>query len=567
MISTYQKLGEQNAQLFRELKGRLKPKNTALALAISLLAQLLIIMSFRSRLPARDFSGKIIEEVHRYCTGSPTEYYRNEYHCIKDVADNWIINWQLWWLDIFIVLSLISAIALLTIGAYILINDLSREERNGTLNFIRLTPQSTQNIFLGKLLGVPILLYLAAAAIIPLHLWSGLKAQIPLQLILGFDLWLVFCGIFVFSAALLFGLVNSWMQGFQSWLGSGIVLSSMLVFTSKYITSDGWDLLDLFSPATILSYLVPEAFLQHISIFDESVANRLSDLHNWQWFYLPVGVSIVAVILFATFNYCLWTALIWQSLKRCFRNPNATLLSKRQSYIVTACFTALSMGFALQNFSENEAYQIPLIWNFLFFCGLVASLSSQRQELQDWARYRQEGVKKRKFYYLMQDLIWGEKSPAVVAIDFNLLIVAFLFVPAVLLVSREPLAQMEMLFGLLLNVSLILICATIAQLMLLMKARKRALWAAGTVGTVIILPLVVLAFLSVETYSMPVPFLFTAFSFLAVKETTATSIFVALLSQFSVLVLLNLRLRQQLLKAGESASKALLTYGIGNWET
>ncbi len=564
MISIYQKLGEQNAQLFRELKGRLKPKNTALALGISLLAQLLIIISFRNRLPGRDFSGKITETTHRYCTGSRPEYYYNEYHCIKDVADNWIVNWQFWWSDVFVVLSLISAIALLTVGAYMLINDLSREERNGTLNFIRLTPQSTQNIFLGKLLGVPILLYVAAAAIIPLHLWSGLSAQIPLQLILGFDVSLVFCGIFVFSAALLFGLVNSWMAGFQSWLGSGIVLGSMLLFSSKYISLDGWDLIDLFSPTTILSYLVPDAFREHIYIFDENAANRLADLHNWEWFYLPVGASVVAAILFAIFNYCLWTALIWQSLKRCFRNPNATLLSKRQSYIVTACFTALSMGFALQNFSEKGAYQIPLAWNFLFFCGLVASLSSQGQALQDWARYRREGVKKRKFYYLMQDLIWGEKSPAVVAIDFNLLIVAFLFVPAVLLVSREPSAQMEMLLGLLLNVSLILICATMAQLMLLMKARKPSLWAAGTVGTVIILPLVVLGFLSAETYSMPVPFLFTAISFVAVKEATATSIFVALLSQFSVLVLLNLRLRQKLLKAGEFPSKALLKEGIAN---
>jgi len=560
MISSYQKLGEKNAQLFRELKGRLKPKNTALALGISLLAQLLIIISFRNRLPGRDFSGKITETIHRYCTGSRAEYYYKEYDCIKDAAGNWTINWQLWWSDLFIVLSLISTIAILTVGAYMLINDLSREERNGTLNFIRLTPQSTQNIFLGKLLGVPILLYLAAAAIIPLHLWSGLSAQIPLQLILGFDLWLVFCGIFVFSAALLFGLVNSWMAGFQSWLGGGIVLGSMLVFTSKDITLNGFDLVNLFSPTTILSYLVPDAFLEHIYIFDYNVAHRLSSLHNWEWFYLPVGASVIGVILFAIFNYCLWTALIWQSLKRCFRNPNATLLSKHQSYIVTACFTALSMGFALQDFNtESESYGIPLVWNFLFFCGLVASLSSQRQSLQDWARYRREGVKKRKFYYLMQDLIWGEKSPAVVAIDFNLLIVAALFVPAVLLVSREPSAQMEMLFGLLLNVSLILICATIAQLMLLMKARKRALWAAGTVGTVIILPLVILGFLSAETYSMPVPFLFTAISFAAVKETTATSIFVALLSQFSLLVLLNLRLRQQLLKAGESASKPLLT--------
>ncbi|MDY6805450.1 MAG: hypothetical protein SXA11_16805 [Cyanobacteriota bacterium] len=555
MISIYRKLGEENAQLFRELKGRLNPRNVALALGISFVAQLLIIMSCRSELP---FSLQK-QTTNKYCTGSLLENYYNEYNCIKDITGNWIINWQVWWLQVFIILSLVSTIALLTVGAYMLIGDLSREERNGTLNFIRLSPQSTQNIFLGKLLGVPILLYLGAAAIIPLHLWSGLAAEIPLPLILSFDLLLVVCGVFIYSAALLFGLVNSWMGGFQSWLGSGIVLASTVVFSSKYITLDGWDIIDIFSPTTILPYLVPRALLKNIHIFDWTAANRLSELQNWEWFYLPIGASVVGVMLFAIFNYCVWTALIWRSLKRCFRDRNATLLSKRQSYIVTACFTALSMGFALQHFNGgSERYGIPLAWNFLLFCGLIASLSPQRQALQDWARYRREGGKKRKFHYLMRDLIWGEKSPAVVALDFNLLIVAALFVPAVLLVADRASQQMQMLLALLLNVGLILICATIAQLMLLMKVRKRALWAAGTVGTLIILPLLTLAFLSVQPYSMAMPFLFTALSFTAVKEATATSIFVAILSQFSVLVLLNLRLKQQLLKAGESASKALL---------
>lgn len=555
MISIYRKLGEKNAQLFRELKGRLNPKNVALALGISLVAQVLIIMSCRSQLPA----SLLKQTTSKYCTGSAPEYYHDQYNCIKDITGNWIINWQLWWLQVFIILSLVSTIALLTVGAYMLIGDLSREERNGTLNFIRLSPQSTQNIFLGKLLGVPILLYVGAAAIIPLHLWSGLTAGIPLPLILSFDLLLVVCGIFIYSAALLFGLVNSWMGGFQSWLGSGIVLGSTLIFSSKQITSDGFDLIDIFSPTTILPYLVPRALLKNIDIFDTTAAYRLSELRNWEWFYFPIGASVVGVILFAIFNYCLWTALIWRSLKRCFREGNATLLSKRQSYIVTACFTALSMGFALQNFNGGtEQYGVPLVWNFLLFCGIIASLSPQRQALQDWARYRREGGKKRKFHYLMRDLIWGEKSPAVVALDFNLLIVAALFVPAVLLVVDGPSQQMQMLLALLLNVSLILICATIAQLMLLMKGRKRALWAAGTVGTLIILPLLTLAFLSAQPHSIAMPFLFTALSFTAVRDATATSIFVAILSQFSALVLLNLRLKQQLLKAGESASKALL---------
>ncbi|RQH23304.1 hypothetical protein D5R40_27115 [Okeania hirsuta] len=46
-------------------------------------------------------------------------------------------------------------------GVYMLVADLAKEKRLGTLNFIRLSPQSIQKILLGKLLGVPILIYLA----------------------------------------------------------------------------------------------------------------------------------------------------------------------------------------------------------------------------------------------------------------------------------------------------------------------------------------------------------------------------------------------------------------------
>ncbi|NEP47074.1 MAG: ABC transporter permease, partial [Okeania sp. SIO2H7] len=87
MISIYQQLGEKNAQLFRELKGRLKPRNIALALGISFVAQLLILMSFRSRLPV----SRVSRAIDKYCTGSAPEHYYREYHCLKDSAGNLVI--------------------------------------------------------------------------------------------------------------------------------------------------------------------------------------------------------------------------------------------------------------------------------------------------------------------------------------------------------------------------------------------------------------------------------------------------------------------------------------------
>jgi len=69
----------------------------------------------------------------------------------------------------------------------------------------------------GKLLGVPILLYLVAGLAAPLHLWSGLAAEIPLSLILSFYGVLIASCLFFYSAALLFGLVGSWLGGFLGW--------------------------------------------------------------------------------------------------------------------------------------------------------------------------------------------------------------------------------------------------------------------------------------------------------------------------------------------------------------
>lgn len=148
VLKRLDRLGNWNPQLIRELKGRFKPRNLAIALTLSLVGQFLIAMT-----------------------------------CLISSVD---INWSLSWSDLFVRLSWFSTLALLGVGTYLLINDLAQEERRGTLNFLRLSPQSTQSILLGKLLGVPSLLYLGIILVVPLHLWSGLAAQIPLGLILSF---------------------------------------------------------------------------------------------------------------------------------------------------------------------------------------------------------------------------------------------------------------------------------------------------------------------------------------------------------------------------------------------
>lgn len=137
----------------------------------------------------------------RYGMALIYQEYSNQVCYAQNEAGSWVINWQLWWLDLFIILSIIGIFALLVIGTYLLIADTVREEERGTLNFIRLTPQSAGSVLLGKILGVPILVYTAIALLLPLHLVAGLQSHIPLTLILAFDLTVVAsCAFFLLSS-------------------------------------------------------------------------------------------------------------------------------------------------------------------------------------------------------------------------------------------------------------------------------------------------------------------------------------------------------------------------------
>src|SRR4028118_484094 len=108
-LNLLDRIGEINPQLFRELKGRLKVRNVTSAVTISLLGQLLLL-----------------------------RFGLQDYPAIQ---------------QIFSFISVIVMFALLVMGTYMLISDLAREERRGTLNFIRLSPQSARSIRGRKMAG------------------------------------------------------------------------------------------------------------------------------------------------------------------------------------------------------------------------------------------------------------------------------------------------------------------------------------------------------------------------------------------------------------------------------
>lgn len=565
------RIGNWNPQLLRELNGRLKARNVWIAVAISLLGQFFLFQFFQTQLPIlRNPEDYKYLGANQFCTGKPDYAGARIYKCVLDSLGNVIINWQQWWLSVFVFLSFVCVFALLVIGTYMLIADLTNEERKGSLNFIRLSPESTQRLLIGKMLGVPILVYLVAALAMPLHLWAGLSAEISLGEILAFYAVVVACCIFFFSSALLYGLVSNWLGGFQAWLGAGIVLgflwlnSTLAIYTPIYNPLAG---IRLFAPFDLIPHLTAS-----------SISYQNLELERLQWFHLPLGENIPILIAFAILNYALWTYWAWQGLQRCFRNPNATILSKSQSYLLTACFTALNVGFSLPGYTDSYLRNNSKDWLFqhiamlsffdlLLFLYLMAALFPHRQALQDWARYRRQKVSTRKSFWnssLLKDLIWAEKSPALVAIAINLIIAVIPLVGVVVFSGAEIDAKIAAFFSIGLAASIVIIYAAIAQLMLFMKAQNRIFWAIGTIGAALLLPPVILGVLSIQP-GTTAGFLwfFTAGAPIVVLSPpggyiSSMMLWLAILGQWSVFALLNFQLTRQLRVAGESATKALL---------
>ncbi len=554
-LNLLDKIGNWNPQLFREIKGRLKIGNMAIASAISLSAQLLLFMGYRAQLPLASGNGKYDEpNYNNFCVLEATMDTKPGTKCVRDALENFVINWPHWWLQIFIWLSILSVLALLVAGTYMLVSDLDKEERRGTLNFIRLSPQSAKTIFWGKILGVPILLYLAAILAVPLHLYAGLAAGIPLNGILCFYISVTASCALFYSTAMLFGLTTSWLGGLQPWLASGTVFVVFGICTRIELRRIALDLITFLSPIAILKYLL-FGVVKNYDDFDWLV----EDLDKLQWFFSPVGTNIASGLALSLLVCGTGTYWMWQGWQRRFPNPNATVVSKRQSYLLVICFQLIMLGFALQSSISYNNLRTLLLFDLVMFLALIAALTSDRQSLYDWARYRQQIVpSSQKLWrrYPLLDLIWSEKSPPIVAIAINVLSSVIILIPWMLFQKNEA----EEVWGVICSMNLILIYAAITQLFLFTKTRNQEIWAAGTVGSAILLPPLILSMLLLNPGKAPILWLSSTFfvSFSSSFAASGSTILFSLLSQWSVLVLLNLKLRSQLKLAGESASKALL---------
>jgi hypothetical protein len=511
-----EKLRNWNPQLFREIKGRLQGRNIAIAVSLSLMTQFLSVgMYFYIQRPADD------QGYNHFLTCMEQMNHK----CVLSV-----INWQKWWFYLSILLSVILFCTLVLGVVYMLMSDLAQEEKRGTLNLIRLSPQSSEKILLGKLLGVPILLYLAILMAIPLHLYAAMGAKINLRLVVG------------------------------SYLLAGVICSSLYIVVM--LSTFPWRLSPWFYTLFSAYLLLPLLPLLNVFLYD--VNDFFFNKSYLRWFDLPLGESMALAYCFTVATFGGVTYGSWQCLNHRFPNPNATLLTKGQSYYLVFFTNLWLLGFAWHN-SRVYYSQHQIVYFYLFlivpFCFLllVRCLSLTGQTLQDWARYQVGRSKKA----LVQELIWGEKSPSTIAIGVNLVITALIWMPWLLLFndlspqSGYHLSQIQVVISFVLMVNMILLGSVICQIILMTKQPKLQRLAGEIIGIILTLPLLFGA-------SNPQKFWIWLFSVapISIKYISNTTIFLVILSQGTMLTLLSFQLTRQLKKAGESTTKTLLIPSI-----
>ncbi len=359
--------GDWNAQFSREIKGRCTPINLTGMFVGSSLMQLLVFLGAWVRADS-----------------------------VKDTDNHLEIHWDKLWGYVFQNLTLLLPLVLVTIGTYFLASDLYRENRRGTLNFIRLSPQSGLSIMGGKFLGVPILIYFFVLLAVPLQLWAGFHSSMGFVNTLFWDGFILsICGLFLLLTIFWMTLVPIRPIAMAA---LNLLLSSFFVNMAGYV----------------------------LIAFSGSYGQSL-DPGYLRWFYLPLN-NIPAFCTLGIGTVLIAGYWLWEPIDRRYLNHHSTLLSKRSSYQLNFCCQLWLMGFALMSFNRPPAeIQFCLVAvGTLQIAGILSYfsiLTPSRRILQDWSRYRRERIDHKWRWgspNLFRDLLWDDRSPASLAIAVNL---------------------------------------------------------------------------------------------------------------------------------------------------
>ncbi len=537
------KMGDSNPQVFRELKERLTPRNISLAIVCAAIVQVFVLLYFNSQIPIpayEGYSAKLIEVHSSYCGFSLISGY-DETLCRLNGDGGFNINWSKWWLDIFSCLSWILPLGLILGSVYTLVADLVREEKRGTLNFIRLSPQSAQTIFSGKIVGVPILIYLAIAAILPLHFIAGINAGGSIPLLLGWYLAIGSLSFFFASATVLYVLL-------------GGVQAILTVIAIAYPVNMPLFAINIFATKTI-------------------ERSDWSGSDSLRWFGLPIVSNALWFYAFGIGCCLVASYWVWQALERRYLNPTATIISKSQSYRLNLCWQLWIAGFALSaillgnrdySYTREGAANWFAAIDFAALLLLIPMLLPTKQSVQDWSRYRRERIthQQRKFWQreLVKDLISNDKSPALLAIAINLGMALVLWLPLSILAFGRRLTGFQFIASVCIAVSLIAIYAAIAHLALFFNFKQRKMWIIGGIGGAMFLPMVgalVLSPTHTPTGLAAMLLVFSPLAAMGISQLSVGTILAAFFTQVGIFAFLTRQLQRKLQQSGQSQTKGL----------
>jgi hypothetical protein len=393
------RVGNWNPQLIRELKGRVKGKNLLLVAGASITIQLLLLLFFWGRLPIPPEQAGDIWLNTTYCV-SPTG--------VEKLIEDCAVDWPRWWVDLTETLGFLLRGLLILGGMFVLGSNLLQEEKGGTLSLIRLSPRPFANLYWGKVLGIPALIVGIVLLALPFHAYAMAQAGYGF-----FDLGR-FYGLTVAACLVLYSLnfLLVSLGGVQPWISLGFGGTVLFVWIQN------------------------------------SVNLRLREnysLSEISWFGIQLGEHIVRFELFVFLSCLILMFGLWQILRRQYYLPEATPMSKGQSYGWVLGLNLWLWGFLYRpDLPKVDFYDLQgslLLFttvNLLLLTAIVMAISPQRQQLMDWARYRHQqqfqassGNRQhrldRRRMGLWRDLLTGENSPTGLTLVINLLIVGGLW--------------------------------------------------------------------------------------------------------------------------------------------
>jgi hypothetical protein len=535
----FDRIGDFNPQLLRELKSRLSWRNGLLAIAISLIAQVMLLLSQFSKLPT--VANDRPWEGNRYCLAFVKD------QCTRDDLGNILINWPKWWGEVAVNNSWLMVYGLIIGGVYLLASSFSQEEKRGTLNFIRLTPQKASTIFVGKLLGVPALVYLGAALALPLQFYATRQGGISLLNVLSWDILMMSVALLLYLGAIL---ATLWFNA-QSILLAG--LSGFIAY---------------------------------------QVASSSLYWHKWQnynsgsgtaWYGLPIANRLSFYLLFAVLT-CAGIYWLYRALERRYAQAQSTVLSKAQSYGWTAMLHLFMMGFYFYSIDTTKTYaakgigaKIPLtfhppfsfasngsmnsfadtvlgLFGWVWLMLLIPLLLPNRQSLIEWSRYHSA-----RFLRGGSTLFWVDRSPAVLAVALNVVIASLIWIP--MIYTHTPGGGLDkLLLGTALTVVLMMLYSSIAHWVLFWPVNNRPLWTTGIIGGLVMLPVIGASLISFGISSSRNPlFLLSPFVWTSIEGVSGFVGLLILGLLCAVTIWVNMQVRKSLQKVGRSESFQHLT--------